>query len=118
VSSRLSPAVRTLIRRHISSVGGLELLLLLRAERDRSWSVDEICKGLGCPPSWASTQLEGMGRAGLFEAVEGEWRFAPATDELEDATRALAAAHRRNPRDVVRFVFATPGRRARRSSVE
>ena len=118
MSSRLSPAVSTLIRRHISSVGGLELLLLPHADGDRSWSVDEVCERLGCPPSWASTQLEAMGRAGLFKAVDGEWRFAPATIEIEDSTRALASAYRRDPRSVVRFVFATPGRRAHRSSVE
>ncbi len=84
--------------------------MLLHAERDRSCGVDEICEALGCPRSWAVTQLEAMASAGLFAAADGEWRFAPATTELEHATAALEKAYRLQSRDVVRFVFATPGR--------
>jgi len=102
--------VRTLIRRHVRSVGELELLMLLRAERDRSWSVDEICEALACPRSWAVAQLEVMAGAGLLAPAGGKWRFAPASTELEHATAALEDAYRLHSRDVVRFVFATPGR--------
>jgi hypothetical protein len=102
--------VRTLIRRHVRSVGELELLIMLHAERDRSWSVDEICEALACPQSWAVAQLEAMASGGLLAPVDGEWRFAPASSELEEATAALEEAYRLQSRDVVRFVFATPGR--------
>lgn len=102
--------MRTLIRRHVRSVGELELLMLLRAERDRPWSVDEICEALGCPRSWAVAQLEVMTHAGLLAPADGRWRFAPASTELEHATAALEESYRLHSRDVVRFVFATPGR--------
>ena len=110
MSSRLSPLVRALIRRHIHSVGELELLVMLHAERDRGWSVDEICEALGCPPSWAVAELDAMARAGLLERTDGNWRFSPSTDELEQAVAALQEAYRLQSRDVVRFVFSTPGR--------
>jgi DNA-binding IclR family transcriptional regulator len=103
----LSPAVRTLIRRHVHSVGELELLMLLHAERDRSWSVGDICDALGCPASWATAQLEAMADAGLAQAEGADWRFAPSNAELEQATSALQEAYRRQSREVVRFVFAT-----------
>jgi DNA-binding IclR family transcriptional regulator len=106
--------VRTLIRRHVRSVGELELLMLVRAERDRSWSVHEICEALACPPSWAVTHLEAMASAGLLEQAGDGWRFAPAEPELEHATAALEQAYRLRAREVVQFVFAPPGR----SSVE
>lgn len=102
--------MRTLIRRHVRSVGELELLILLHAERDRSWDVDEICEALACPRSWAVAELDAMESAGLFASADGKWRFAPATTELEHATAALEEAYRLQSRDVVRFVFATPGR--------
>jgi hypothetical protein len=102
--------VRTLIRRHVHSVGELELLVMLHAERDRSWNVPDICEALGCPPSWADAQLEAMARAGLLECTDGKWRFSPATRELEQGTEALQDAYRLQSRDVVRFVFSTPGR--------
>jgi DNA-binding IclR family transcriptional regulator len=81
--------VRTLIRRHVRSVGELELLMLLHAERDRSWSVEEICEALACPRSWAIAQLEAMASGGLLEPADGNWRFAPASPELGRATAAL-----------------------------
>lgn len=110
MSSPLPPAVRTLIRRQVHSVGSLELLMLLHAERDRSWSVEEICDALGCPRAWAETQLAALRHGGLLERGEAGWRFAPATAELEQATGALQDAYRLHSREVVRFVFATPGR--------
>ena len=84
--------------------------MLLRAERDRSWSVDEICEALACPRSWAIAQLDVMTAAGLLASADGKWRFAPVSTEIEDATAALEEAYRLHSRDVVRFVFATPGR--------
>jgi DNA-binding IclR family transcriptional regulator len=109
--------VRTLVRQHVHSVGALELLVMLHAERERSWSVAEICDALGCPPSWATTQLEAMARGGLLERTHGTWHFSPATAEIEQAAAALQEAYRLQSRDVVRFVFATP-RRDRQASFD
>jgi DNA-binding IclR family transcriptional regulator len=83
--------------------------MLLHAERDRSWSLDEICEALACPRTWAVAQLEVLASAGLLGAAEGRWRFAPASTELEHATAALAEAYRLHLREVVRFVFADAG---------
>jgi DNA-binding IclR family transcriptional regulator len=110
VSSTLSPDVRTLIRRHVRSVGELELLMLLHAGRDRSWSVQDVCEALACPPTWAVAQLEAMASDGLLAPDDGKWRFSPASRELERATAELEEAYRLQSREVVRFVFATPGR--------
>lgn len=114
VTSRLPPVVRALIRRHVRSVGELELLMLVRADRDRSWGVDEVCEALACPRSWAATHLEAMASAGLLEQAGDRWRFAPAEPELEHATAALEQAYRLRAGEVVRFVFEPPGH----SSVE
>lgn len=83
---------------------------MLHAERDRGWNVTEVCEALGCPPSWAVAQLEAMARAGLVEREDGDWRFSPSNTELEEATAALQEAYRLQSREVVRFVFSTPGR--------
>jgi hypothetical protein len=84
--------------------------MLLHAERDRSWSVDGICEALSCPPTWAVAQLEAMAGGGLLVRADEKWRFDPATEELEHATAELEEAYRLHSRDVVRLVFATPGR--------
>jgi hypothetical protein len=87
--------------------------MLLHAERDRSWSVEDVCEALACPPTWAAAQLETMTTGGLLVRAGGTWRFSPASRELENATAELEDAYRRHPRDIVRFVFAPV-----RSSVE
>jgi DNA-binding IclR family transcriptional regulator len=96
---------RTLIRAHVHSVGALELLLMLHAGRDRLWSAEEICRELRCPPGWPPAELAAMAAAGLVEADGDRWRFRPASEELERATDALAAAYRTRARDDVRLVF-------------
>lgn len=106
----MSPAARALIRRHVRSVGELDLLVLLHAERERSWSAEEICAELGCPPGWAATQLSAMERAGLVQRDGDRWRFAVATTALEQVTEEISEAYRLHARELVRFVFATAGR--------
>lgn len=84
--------------------------MLLHAEHDRSWSVGEICDALGCPQSWAEAQLAAMEDGGLVARAGESWRFSPANTELAEATAALHEAYRLQSREVVRYVFATPGR--------
>lgn len=98
------------MRRHLHSVGELDLLMLLRSDRERGWAPDDVCETLRCPPSWASMQLEALRGAGLVDEVGGRWRFAPADAELEQATDALAEAYATRKADVVRLVFAAPNR--------
>lgn len=108
MSTRLPLAVRSLIRDHIRSVGELDLLLTLRSDSQRAWTVAELCETLDCPESWAKVQLDAMTSAGLIEPVANGWRFAPAARELAQATDALDEAYRTHTRAVVRFIFATP----------
>ena len=92
------------------SVGELDLLVLLHAERQLSWSAEEICAELGCPPGWAAAQLSAMERAGLVRRDANRWRFAAETAALEQATEDISEAYRLHTRELVRFVFATAGR--------
>jgi hypothetical protein len=98
--------VRRLVRRHVRSVGELDLLVLLHGDPAREWTADELCETLRCPPTWAEMQLESLGAAGLAVGEEGRWRYAPAEPALERATDALARAYRTRKAEVVRLVFA------------
>ncbi len=105
MSARLPVPVRALIRDHINSVGALELLLTLRSEPERLWSVDALCERLECPPSWAQLQLDAMRYSGFVEPDGDGWRYAPADARRREAVDALDEAYRLQTRDVLRFVF-------------
>lgn len=85
--------------------------MLLRSDRDRAWTEEEVCAALRCPPSWARKQLDAMAAAGLVEKAGDGWRYDPASGDLEHAAHSLDEAYRHRSREVVRFVFAAPRRR-------
>jgi hypothetical protein len=98
--------VRRLVRRHVRSVGELDLLVLLHRDPAREWTAAEVCETLRCPPTWAEMHLEALGAAGLAAVEDGRWRYAPAEPALDRATDALAHAYRTRKAEVVRLVFA------------
>ena len=110
MTARLPQEVRSLVGRHLHSVGELDLLMLLHSDPERAWSPEEVCETLQCPASWASLQLEALRAAGLAAESGGRWRWAAATPELERAADALAEAYRTRKADVVRLVFSQPSR--------
>lgn len=110
MTGKLAPEVRSLVARHLHSVGELDLLMLLHSDRERGWTAEAVCETLRCPPSWAALQLQALRVAGLAREAGGRWRFAAADRELDRAADALADAYRTRKADVVRLVFAQPSR--------
>jgi hypothetical protein len=101
-----------LLAKHVHSVGELELLLLLEQDRARAWSVDEICRRLRCPQSWAEPRLDAMTRDRLLAADGGRYASAPASSELDEALRALEQSHRTRPQALTALIVS-PSRRRR-----
>ncbi|HEX6027076.1 MAG TPA: hypothetical protein VFZ00_34070 [Solirubrobacter sp.] len=102
----LTPAAERLISRHIDSVGALDLLLLLHQGRQRSHSVDEICKALRCPQAWAEDQLSQLERIELVTAV-GDDRYRYRRGRRHGtAVDQIARAVRHDRASVTRLVFA------------
>ena len=94
------------MQRHIDSVGALDLLLLLHAERDRDWSPEALCAALRCPDTWAEERLTELAGIGLVaEVADGRFQYrrgrqyGPAVDQIARACRRDRAA-------VTRLIFA------------
>jgi len=66
----ISPEVRELIDRHLSSVGHLETLTFLFEHRDRSWSPAQIGEELRTNVRYAEIQLRELADSGLLERLE------------------------------------------------
>jgi hypothetical protein len=106
VSDRLPRTIRALIRDHVHSVGELDLLMLLHAQRDRTWTAEEVCAALGAPAPWAILRLQTLQAAGLVAQDAGGWRTRSRTTEQRDTLDALAVLYRTRRRELVQYVFA------------
>jgi hypothetical protein len=91
------PDLEAFVRAHFHSIWSLELLLLLRAGPDRTWSPDEVVKEMRASPGMIAHLLEHLHRAGLLMEEEGRFRYSPATSILDEACGGLEAAYRKRP---------------------
>lgn len=97
------------VREHIRSVWALELLLLLRRDRERCWAAAELVAELRASQMLVSDNLARLERASLaVEDDNGCWRYAPAAPVLDELCGDLETAYRERPVAVVNMI-AKPG---------
>lgn len=87
----------------------LELLLLLRRDRERCWAAAELVAELRASQMLVSDNLARLERASLaVEDDNGCWRYAPAAPVLDELCGDLETAYRERPVAVVNMI-AKPG---------
>jgi hypothetical protein len=94
------------LSRYIVSVEELEILLLLRAERERDWSAAEINQRLRSQEVSIERWLTIIISLGFATRSGDRVRFAPASDELDRELAQVAAAYRERPVKVVEAIFS------------
>lgn len=107
----LPEAVRRLIADHIDSVEQLEILLLLHQHPERSWTAESVARELRVSPLSAGDRLKDMGRASILSKVqgtEGEYRYAPESQQLAEAVAGLATAYAERRVTVINLIFSKP----------
>jgi hypothetical protein len=97
-----------LIRRSVGSVWALELLLLLRRDRDRSWSADDLLRELRASEKLIADNLAALERGGLVRSEEGRFRYAPTSGALDDLCGRLEDEFRVRPVRVINAIVAPP----------
>jgi hypothetical protein len=113
-----SPTLRAFVAEHITSVGDLELLLLLRDDPARTWTAREAAARLHHVPDWAAERLEGLVRQRLAVRLAGPgraYRFAPASAALERCVTAIAEAFQIRRTATISLIYSRPGGAARLS---
>ena len=91
----ISQDLKTFLKEHIHSVFSLEVLLLLRRERSRSFTASEVANELGIEDDVAQ-QLSELTSANLIRTATGsvaKYRYAPGNKELESLVDQLAVAY-------------------------
>ena len=107
----LSEAACELIRRHIDSVGRLDLLLALYEEPGAAWSAGRMGRQMLARARWAELQLTALEAAGILRSREdgGErrWAYDPADAATAEAVQDLYEACRADRPSVTREIMRT-----------
>jgi hypothetical protein len=101
--------VAQLIASHIDSVEKLEILLLLRGERERTWMSDEVSRELRRNPSTVSRALGQLASRQLLAGSSADgFQFAPPDRELEQQVDRLAETYATRRVSVIQLIVANP----------
>ena len=109
MAAEISEPVRRFIAQHVHSVRQLETLLVLRAQPDREWSVEEVAQAQVSTPALAEQLLEDLRRRGLAQCPSEPRRYcyAPAA-VLKPVIDGLAEAYGARRVAVVGLIFSKP----------
>ncbi|MEO8185153.1 MAG: hypothetical protein ABI895_40620 [Deltaproteobacteria bacterium] len=112
--------VQTFLREHIESYEQLEILLLLRAQPDRSWAPAAAASELGISEGLAEGALRFLCRERLLGVDAGgvvRFKYAPETPALVELVARLAAAYVDSRLAVMRLMTANAIERLRVGAV-
>lgn len=109
--------VRRFIAGNITSVAQLEVLFLLREDRQREWSMEEVSRALYAAAGGMAEPLNDLvakGLAYLAHAPEPRFRYRPETDsELDALIGRLAECYNERRVSVISLIYAEPIDKAR-----
>jgi hypothetical protein len=100
--------VKEFIRQHIHSLAQLEVLLTLRREPERLWTIDEVTTALYLQGQMVNDLLLDVVRRGLAEQEGGNFRYRPANDTLAGLIDRLAQLYQERRVAVTTEIFAKP----------
>jgi hypothetical protein len=102
------------IRAHIGSLYALELLLLVKRDRDNSWRSDQLVRELRSSPTAVAEALSRLLKAGLVtENSSGHYTYEPASPEQERLADEIERLYAGRPISVVKAIVAAPDEKLR-----
>lgn len=103
-----SPEFRTFINKNINSVEQIEVLLILLANPERVWTVDEISAIMRSSANSIRARLESLAARRLSALVPQQgYRYA-ASGRLHNMVEVLAEEYARRRFSVIELVFSRP----------
>jgi hypothetical protein len=103
--------------RHISTVWALELLLLMRQNPSRIWTVADLARELRASAPVITRVVPPLQAAGIVVEADGGWRYRPKrgdpqTDKLNDTIERLEGLYKQMPVRIIRHIALAPHRQA------
>ena len=100
-----SPEFQDFVRKNISSIEQIEVLLILRANPERDWTVAEISAILRSSPASVQTRLDALVARRLARAGAAGFRYC-ATDKLHAMTAVLEREYAQRRFSVIELIFS------------
>lgn len=98
----------------VKSLWALELLLLMRGERNRAWQTDELVRELRASRVVVREALAGLSGAGLMTTDEaGQVCYRPASGQLDSFVAAAQALYETKPLAVINAIASAPNEKLR-----
>jgi hypothetical protein len=104
----LPDSIRQFLSRYIHSLEQLELLLLLRGQPDRLWTVPQVYEVIRSSQPSLQKRLETFADQGFFAEAKGSppaFRYLPQNDELRTAVEQIAAIYQLSRVRVIEAIF-------------
>lgn len=102
------------VRSTVRTVWSLELLILLRRDRSRSWTEAELVRELRASTTSIAQALAAFETAGLItRSADGLLSYAPASAALDLICERLEKIYQERPLAVVNAIMAAPDERLR-----
>lgn len=104
---------------HVESYEELELIVLLRRQRERDWTAEEAATELGLPTSACSAGLEALEQRGLIVkgALAQAFRYGPWSLEAAARLAQLDELYRNQRLSVVMLMSVNAIERLRRATL-
>lgn len=110
----LSDEILRFICQTIGSIWALELLLLIRHDSSRAWTVDTLSRELRSSAGIVADVLARFRNEGLVIAgPDGRYRYRPASARIEAIVERLAEAYAKYPVAVTEAIYASPDHKIR-----
>jgi DNA-binding MarR family transcriptional regulator len=100
--------VKEFIGKHIYSVAQLEVLLMLRGEPDRTWTLDEITNRLYLQSQMVARLLTDIVQRGFAVQEQSCFRYQPANDVVRRLIDRLAHMYQERRVAVITEIFSKP----------
>jgi hypothetical protein len=103
--------VRRFVAANIDSVGTLEVLLLLRDQRERDWTAGDVARELRSGTDPAADRLAYLRGRGLLSDAASEkpsFRYAPSRPDIARAVDDLASCYATRRVRVISLIYSKP----------
>jgi hypothetical protein len=97
----------------VSSVCALELLLLLRGERQRSLTLDQVVRELRSSELAVTQALDHLMGSGLIEKAEAGYRYQQSSAQLDAVCDRLGSLYTRKPVKIINAILKAPDEKLR-----
>lgn len=103
-----SESFQTFVNKHITSVEQIEVLLILLANREREWTIDEISAILRSSPNSIQSRLDALIKTGLAAGSPEQGYRYKASGRLHRMVEMLKDEYTARRFSVIELIFSRP----------